>query len=164
MFPRGTDRSSLSKSASFAISKASSIQTKLRYPFGTVVDASFKTSSNPRKRIFCPVGLKVISRGEVVLCHKCETPNFSCAHLSCAKVESRWVFITCLTTSRLLFSYFIIRNMKLSAVVALFLLPLPPFSTLYLFLQFQNFQENYLQYLSLINNHEIRLFFLAICH
>ena len=49
-----------------------------------------------------------------------------------------WVFITCLTTSRLLFSSFISLKMKLSAVVADFFEPLPPFNTLYLFSQLQN--------------------------
>ena len=54
-------------------------------------------------------GLDLVARtlcneGDTVIC---ETPSFVCAHLSCAKVESLWVFIIWRTTRRLLSGYFI---------------------------------------------------------
>lgn len=69
------DSSSRLKASSEVISYASSIHSQHSTPFGTLMDVTLSGSSMPTKRIFCPVGLYVISSGLFVQCQYDFTPR-----------------------------------------------------------------------------------------
>ena len=92
--PRRTDCCVIRTSSIPANSSNSSNHRYLKYPLLIFIDFVFFALSNPRKIIFCPVGLYTYCIGLRLDVHSSDAPSASIPHAICSNTDSLSVFPT----------------------------------------------------------------------